>query len=31
VPHSLYVDYVPRHIIHVLCPVALCGRSLPNR
>ena len=26
VPHSLYVDYVPRHIIHVLCPTALCGR-----
>jgi hypothetical protein len=27
VPHALYFDYVPRHIIEVLCPVALCGRS----
>ena len=26
VPQSLYVDYVPRHIIHVLCPTALCGQ-----
>jgi len=26
VPASLYVDYVPRHIIHILCPTALCGQ-----
>ncbi len=26
VPHSLYVDYVPRNIIHILCPAALCGQ-----
>ena len=31
VPACLYVDYVPRHIIDVLCPIALCGRSPPNR
>ncbi len=30
VPHALYVDYVPRHIIHILCPAALCGCSPPN-
>src|SRR5271166_6604451 len=26
VPACLYVDYVPRHIIHVLCPPTLCGQ-----
>ena len=31
VPHALYVDYVSRHIIHILCPTALCGRGPPNR
>jgi hypothetical protein len=25
-PRSLLFDYVPRHIIEVLCPVALCGQ-----
>ena len=25
-PACLYVDYVPRHIIGVLCPTALCGQ-----
>jgi hypothetical protein len=30
VPACLYYDYVPRHIIDVLCSVALCGRSPPS-
>jgi hypothetical protein len=25
-PMQLYVDYVPRHIIDVMCPTALCGQ-----
>jgi hypothetical protein len=29
-PRSLLYDYVPRHIIIILCPVALCGRSPPS-
>ena len=27
IPQVLYVDYVPRHIIDVLCPTALCGQN----
>jgi transposase len=27
VPAVLRVDYVPRHIIDLLCPVGLCGRG----
>ena len=30
VPAELMVDYVPRHIIDLLWPTALCGRSPPN-
>ena len=26
VPRKLYVDYVARHIIHVMCPFLLCGQ-----
>jgi putative transposase len=26
-PQRLYVDYVARHIIHVMCPVRLCGEA----
>ena len=26
IPRKLYVDYVARHIIDVLCPTALCGQ-----
>ena len=29
-PRKLYTDYVPRHIIGVMCPTALCGRSPPS-
>jgi len=25
-PDALYTDYVPRNIIGVLCPAAICGR-----
>jgi hypothetical protein len=30
VPQALYVDYVPRNIIDILCPAALCGREPPH-
>ncbi len=29
-PRKLYADYVPRNIIGILCPLALCGRSSPK-
>ena len=29
-PRKLYCDYVPRHIIAILCPATLCGLSPPN-
>jgi len=29
-PRKLYADYVPRHIIGILCPAALCGRGPAN-
>ncbi len=29
VPKALVSDYVPRHIIDLMCPPALCGRA-PN-
>ncbi len=28
---ALYVDFVPRNKIDVLCPVAMCGRADPSR
>ena len=27
-PDAMYLDYVPRHIIEVLCPTALCARHV---
>jgi hypothetical protein len=27
IPAMLYMDYVARHIIHVMCPVRLCGEA----
>ena len=30
VADKLYTDYVACHIIGVLCPIVLCGRSLPS-
>lgn len=31
VPQELLIDYVARHIIHLLCPPALCGRVAGRR
>ena len=30
VPKRLVIDYVPRHIIDLLCPAPLCGRGDGN-
>ena len=29
-PRALIVDYVPGHIIDVMCPTWLCGRGVPS-
>jgi hypothetical protein len=26
-PEAIYVDFVPRNKIHILCPNRLCGRA----
>jgi transposase len=31
VPHKIVPDYVARHIIRLLCPTGLCGRSCPPK
>ena len=31
VPKTLVIDYVPRHIINLLCPIPLCGHGHESR